>query len=534
MLSGFVRAAPGRIDQVNIAALLTKTAATWPYNPALSLGVETVASYRDFAAQASRLASGLTASLGLNPGDRIAIAMKNDPAFMVVLFGAWIAGLTAVPMNAKLHRKEFAYILENSGARVVFTNKGMDEAVGGLDGEIAALERIVDTGGADFARLLESPPAGLADADPDDAAWIFYTSGTTGRPKGATLTHRNLMAMTMNHLADVDAVTEHDCIIHSAPMSHASGVIGLPHIARAANQVVPQSGGFDPGEIVELVGRYSGVTFFFAPTMVVRLLASPALDGADMSNLKTIVYGGGPMYVADLLQGLERFGQVFVQVYGQGEAPMTITGVPRAMHGDTGHPRYRERLASVGIARTDVEVKVFDEDDNELPPGEIGEVVLRGDVVMKGYWQNPEATAKTLTGGWLHTGDMGAFDTDGFLTLKDRSKDLIISGGTNIYPREIEEVLLTHADVAEVSVVGRPHPEWGEEVIAFVVRAPGQALGEEALNAVCLENIARFKRPKAYRFVEALPKNNYGKVLKTELRDWLAAEPNSEEIKDAV
>jgi long-chain acyl-CoA synthetase len=273
--------------------------------------------------------------------------------------------------------------------------------------------------------------------------------------------------------------------------------------------------------------------------MVVRLLASPALEGADMANLKTIVYGGGPMYVADLLRGLERLGPVFVQIFGQGEAPMTITGTPRAMHVDTGHPRYLERLASVGIARTDVEVKVFDAEDRELPPGEIGEVVLRGDVVMKGYWENAQATAKALANGWLHTGDMGAFDADGFLTLKDRSKDMIISGGTNIYPREIEEVLLTHAAVAEVSIVGRPHPDWGEAVIAFIVReaaapADGSAVDEAALDALCLENIARFKRPKEYRFVAALPKNNYGKVLKTELRAWLAAEDREEEQKDAV
>jgi acyl-CoA synthetase (AMP-forming)/AMP-acid ligase II len=310
----------------------------------------------------------------------------------------------------------------------------------------------------------------------------------------------------------VDAICETDCIIHAAPMSHASGCVGLAHVARGANQVVPPSGGFDPGEIVELVGHYPGVTFFFAPTMVVRLLASPALEGADMANLKTIVYGGGPMYVADLLRGLERLGPVFVQIFGQGEAPMTITGTPRAMHVDTGHPRYLERLASVGIARTDVEVKVFDAEDRELPPGEIGEVVLRGDVVMKGYWENAQATAKALANGWLHTGDMGAFDADGFLTLKDRSKDMI---------------------------VGRPHPDWGEAVIAFIVReaaapADGGAVDEAALDALCLENIARFKRPKEYRFVAALPKNNYGKVLKTELRAWLAAEDQEEEQKDAV
>jgi long-chain acyl-CoA synthetase len=194
------------------------------------------------------------------------------------------------------------------------------------------------------------------------------------------------------------------------------------------------------------------------------------------------------------------------------------------MHADTRHPRYFERLSTVGIPRSGVEVKIFDADDNELPVGEIGEVVCRGDIVMGGYWRNPEATAETLRNGWLHTGDMGSIDVEGFLTLKDRSKDLIISGGSNIYPREIEEVLLCHEGVSEVSVVGRPHPDWGEEVIAFVVNKPGSRVSVQDLDALCLDNIARFKRPKDYRLVDALPKNNYGKVLKTELRKMLAKE----------
>jgi acyl-CoA synthetase (AMP-forming)/AMP-acid ligase II len=308
-------------------------------------------------------------------------------------------------------------------------------------------------------------------------------------------------------------------------MSHGSGLYGMPHVARGANNVTPESGHFDPAETVDLVNRLSGATFFFAPTMVVRLLQSPALGALDRDRLKTIVYGGGPMYVADLLGGIDTLGQKFVQIYGQGEAPMTITGLTRAQHGETRHPRYLERMGSVGAARTDVEVRVVDADGRELPAGEVGEIVCRGDVVMSGYWNDPEASAKALKGGWLHTGDLGAFDADGFLTLKDRSKDMIISGGTNIYPREIEEVLLKHPAVLECSVVGRPHPDWGEEVLAFVVARPDADLDETALDALCLDNIARFKRPKAYRFVDSLPKNNYGKVLKTELREWARKEP---------
>jgi acyl-CoA synthetase (AMP-forming)/AMP-acid ligase II len=275
--------------------------------------------------------------------------------------------------------------------------------------------------------------------------------------------------------------------------------------------VIPESGHFEPAEIYELLEYWPGASFFAAPTMIVRLLASPA--ARSPRKLKTLTYGGAPMYVADCLRAIELFGPRLYQLFGQGEAPMTITGLSQALH------ERKAKLETCGLPRTGVEVRVFDEQDRELPAGEAGEIVTRSDCIMAGYWQNPEATAKAKRGGWLHTGDVGSMDAEGFLTLRDRSKDMIISGGANIYPREIEEILLRHPAVAECSVVGRPHPEWGEEVVAFVVkRGPLQV---SDLDSLCLENIARFKRPREYRFVEALPKNNYGKVLKTELRKQL-------------
>jgi long-chain acyl-CoA synthetase len=262
------------------------------------------------------------------------------------------------------------------------------------------------------------------------------------------------------------------------------------------------------------------MSMFAAPTMVKRLAGDPAVAAADLSHLKTIIYGGAPMYLADLEHALDVFGPRLAQIYGQGETPMTITGLSKADHAERDHPRWRERLQSVGFPRTDVEVRVVDEDDRPLASGEVGEVVVRGGVVMAGYWRQPEATAEALRGGWLHTGDVGSFDDDGFLTLRDRSKDLIISGGMNIYPREVEEALLCHPRVAAAAVVGRPDPEWGESVVAFVV-SEGTAPSTEELDRTCLERIARFKRPKEYRFVDALPTNNYGKVLKRELRELL-------------
>jgi acyl-CoA synthetase (AMP-forming)/AMP-acid ligase II len=229
------------------------------------------------------------------------------------------------------------------------------------------------------------------------------------------------------------------------------------------------------------------------------------------------------MYVSDLKRALAMMGPRLYQLYGQGEAPMTITGLTKAMHAEADHPRYAQRLASAGLARTGVAWKIVDEEGRDVPDGTVGEIVTRSDCVMAGYFNNPEASARALRQGWLWTGDMGARDEEGLLTIKDRSKDMIISGGSNIYPREIEEVLLTHPGVVECAVVSRPHAEWGEEVVAFVVRRRGgmSPVTEGELDVLCLDNIARFKRPKSYRFVEALPKNNYGKILKTELRTAL-------------
>ena len=513
---------------MNQAELLQKAARSFAQRPAVAQGDRVIWNYADLGDRVARCAGALRQDLGLAAGDRVAITMKNAPEYLEVLYAVWHAGLAAVPINAKLHPREFAYILEHSGARVCVATPDLESLIGPLVSEIASLQTVLTTGSDAYHRLFEHGAAGCADTPPEALAWLFYTSGTTGRPKGAMLSQRNLMAMVMNYFADVDAVAPEDCMIHAAPLSHGSGLYALAHVAKGANTVIPESGGFEPAEVLSLIHRWPGASFFFAPTMVTRLIHAPELASADTSNLKTIAYGGGPMYVEDTLLALERLGPKLVQIYGQGESPMTITYLSKAMHQSRDHPRYLERLGATGIARTDVEVRVFDDQDREAAVGEIGEVVCRGDVVMAGYWQNPDASAEALRGGWLHTGDMGAFDQDGFLTLKDRSKDMIISGGTNIYPREVEEVLLRHDGILECSIVGRPHPDWGEEVVAFVVPKPdSNGVDEAVLDALCLEHIARFKRPRSYRFVASLPKNNYGKVLKTELRALLAAEADA-------
>ncbi len=506
---------------MNIAKLLERTSKTYPNHPALAHGTDIVATYRQFAAETVSLAHALRHELGLEKGDRVALIMKNHPEYWISLFAIWHAGLVAVPVNAKLHISEFRYILENSDSRVVFATAELADQIVPLQQDLPALETILSVHEEPYQSFKTGPALDLQDADPDDLAWLFYTSGTTGKPKGAMISHRNILIATLSHLADLAALEPGDAAIHTAPQTHGSGFTGIPTIAKAGIQVTPLSGGFDPAETLELIGHFPNSCFFFAPTMIHRLVSSPAFEGADTGNLKVIVYGGGPMYEADIRRAINALGPKFAQLYGQGEAPMTITGLSTSLIKDETHPRRSEILASVGTVRTDVEVRIFDEDDNPLPVGEIGEVVVRGDVVMLGYWKNPEATKETLRGGWLHTGDMGCFDEEGFLTLKDRSKDMIISGGTNIYPREIEEALLTHPSVEEISVVGRAHPDWGEEVVAFVVSKPGTPAEPEELDRHCLSQIARFKRPKEYFFVTELPKNNYGKVLKTELRERL-------------
>lgn len=500
---------------INVAHLLARTAQTYPLRPALARGERMLANYAELAARVGCLAAGLTARL--QPNDRVALVMTNCPHYVELMFACWHAGLVVVPINAKLHPKELEFILADSGARLCFASADLYPSLAPLS--VRSLEAVIEIDGPAYASLFAATPSGIAPRGADDAAWLFYTSGTTGRPKGVTLTQRNLMAALLNYFSDVDGISPGDAIIHAAPMSHGSGFYMLPHVARAGLNVVPESGGFDPTEIYALLQAHHGVTMFAAPTMVKRLVDHPGAN--DASGLKTLVYGGGPMYVADCKAALRRFGNKLVQIYGQGESPMTISVLDKFLHADAAHPRFEQRLASVGHAFTGVALRIADADDQPLPTGKIGEILVRGDMVMAGYWNNADASAEVLRNGWLHTGDVGSMDADGFLTLHDRSKDVIISGGSNIYPREVEEVLLRHPAVSEVSVVGQADAEWGEIVVAFVV-ARGPIPEPAELDTLCLDNIARFKRPKRYVMIDALPKNDTGKVLKTHLRERLA------------
>ena len=509
---------------MTLAHLLLRQARQRPDSPAILEGAALHATHGQWAARSAGLASRLREA-GLQPGDRVLLFARNHPRYLEVLWGLWWAGLVAVPVNAKLHPREVEWIAANCGARWTFVTSDVAPE------PLARIERQIDLESDEAAALLAPVPdpfaVPLAERDLGDTAWLFYTSGTTGRPKGVMLTHRNLMTMGMGYHVDVDAVCRDDAIAYAAPISHGAGIYAIPHLMAGARHVVPASGGVDPAELFALGRAIGPLSLFAAPTIVGRLVdeaEQQALSPADCAqSLKTIVYGGAPMYVADIQRALRVMGPRFVQIYGQGETPMVGTVLSRADLADTAHPRHLARIASIGVAQTPVRVRVTDAEGRDLPLGEIGEIVVKGDSVMAGYWANPEATAVAVKDGWLFTGDMGALDADGYLTLKDRSKDLIISGGSNIYPREVEETLLHAPGVAEVAVVGEPDAEWGENVVAFVVPQAGAEVTEAALDAHCLAEIARFKRPKRYIFVSALPKNNYGKVLKTELRARLTS-----------
>lgn len=482
---------------MNMFAVLDSAAARFGDRGAVYRGQTPLHTWKELRERALRLAAGLGP-----PGARIAIASENRPEIIELLFAIWAAQCVAVPINYKLHPREMAQILDDSGASLVFASPTIAAGLG-RPAEVIGTEQ--------YSQRLANPAVALPDTDPAAPAWLFYTSGTTGRSKGAMLSHRNLMAMTLAHLADLDDPDENCSLLHGAPMSHGSGLYIPPYVLRGARQVVPESGAFDPDEFLDLCDHHPGSSAFLAPTMVARLVDT---GRARPRNLRALIYGGGPMYLDGLKKAMAAFGPVFAQLYGQGEAPMTITGLRRADH-ESGDDAV---LGSVGYARSGVEVAVLRQDGTRAAIDEIGEIVCRGDVVMTGYWNNPGATADTVRGGWLYTGDMGSFDRRGYLTLRDRSKDVVISGGSNIYPREVEEVLLEHPGVAEAAVVGTPDPEWGEIVVAFIV---GAARADD-LDAHLLDRIARFKRPKRYVYLDEMPKNSYGKVLKRELRARLA------------
>ncbi len=509
---------------MNLAVLLSRAARAHPDKPALVQG-DRILDYREFNRRTGRLAGALR-DLGVGEGDRVAILQHNAPPFLETLFALFRLGAVAVPLNVRLHPREVRYILEHSLATAVihgdFFKPRIPQARRGT-----SVRHWISTGSpasADslgYESLLAQAPVLLADADleEDALAWLFYTSGTTGKPKGAMLSHRNLLAMTMSFFADHYVPDETDVALHAAPLSHGSGLYALPLVARAVTNILHDSVGFIPARVFEEITRWKVTLIpFLAPTQIKRLAEEPIGPGHDLSSLRAIAWGGAPMYVEDARRAAARFGPILTELYGLGESPMTITALSRrAMAAEL---EKAPALLTAGLPRTDVEIRIVNEAGQPLPAGSAGEVLVRGGVVMKGYWNNPQATAESLRQGWLHTGDLGYLDERGFLYLVDRKNDMILSGGYNIYPREVEEALMEHPQVAEVAVFGVPDPEWGESVKAAVrPRDPQAPPSVRELIAFCRERIASFKKPRSVVFVEEIPKNAYGKTLRRELRE---------------
>ena len=496
---------------MNLAGLLRHAAACFPGRPAVTWRDTTI----DYAELERRVAAmdGWLRSVGAGRDTRVALFMDNRLEYLVAMFATWRSGATVVPCNARLTTDELAFLVGDAGATIVLTDDAHEQtatAAAGASGNAATVGVV----GVD--RLEGPPPPHEADVDPSDVAWIFYTSGTTGHPKGAMLSHAVLHFVTVSWLADLTPLDETDVTLHAAPLSHGAGFHAIAATARAAHQVITPTPSFDPAGVLALVDEHGVTNTWMVPTQIV-MLTDAAPDDVVLPTLEYVVYGGAPMTPAATQRALDRFGPVFVQLYGQGETPMTATVLRRQDH----RP---DALGSAGRARPGVDVRIMKENGELAPPDTVGEVVVRGPSVMSGYWNRPEASAETLRGGWLHTGDLGRITDDGLLHLLDRTKDMIISGGSNVYAVEVEQVLSAHPDVADVAVVGVPDDLWGELVVAVVVPATDDdsPLDTAALEAHCRAALAGYKIPRRWEQVETLPRNAYGKVLKRELRGELS------------
>jgi len=501
---------------MNLASWLVEIADKHPKNEALLKGEYCSADYATFRARSSSISDYLENVLGLKKGDRVAIFSANSTEYLEIIYAVWFLGGVVVPINSKLHINEALWIINDSGSKVLFTD---EKNIFNNQVSTHLKPTIISITEKSFYELyLFSSNRIPVKINKNDLVWLFYTSGTTGSPKGVMLSSKNLQAMVKGYLSDVDTVSPSDTSLYAAPMSHGAGLYNVIFVKLGARHSVPISGRFAPLEVLKLSLKLKRVCMFLAPTMVNRLVREAEKNMSSAEGIRTIIYGGGPMYLADIIHAVKIMGPRFVQIFGQGECPMAISALKRDEILDRESWNWRERVSSVGRKQSVVDVAIKGSNGNVLPVNHIGEICVFGAPVMLGYWNNPTSTVVTLIDGWLKTGDLGRIDPNGYIMLEGRSKDLIISGGSNIYPREVEDVLLQCPNVIEASVVGKMDPEWGEIVVAFIV---GTEITFDDLDLFCIEKISRFKRPREYIFLDSLPKNNYGKVLKKELRNLL-------------
>lgn len=510
----------------NLATLLAQTAALFPQRPGLIQG-ERSWTWRELNDRVDALVQGLR-SLGMQPGDKLLVQSRNNAALFESCWAAFRLGAVWVPTNFRLTPPEVAYLGQSSEATVMLAEDCFAAHVDAVKEAAPRLRHVVTIGrprdGEIGYETLVNGHLGAATAPAEVTAdtplWFFYTSGTTGRPKAAKLTHGQMAFVVTNHLADlIPGTTETDCSIAVAPLSHGAGIHALLNVARGAPTVLLPSDGLDPEVFWQLVETHRVSNVFTVPTIVKMLVEHPAVDRFDHSSLRYVIYAGAPMYRADQKRALQKLGPVLVQYFGLGEVTGCITVLPPSMHAaDDADPN--ANIGSCGRPRTGMEVAILDEQLQPVPAGTVGEICCRGPAVFAGYFNNPEATEKALRGGWFHTGDLGRLDERGLLYITGRESDMYISGGSNVYPREVEEVLLTHPGVAEVAVLGVPDPKWGEVGVAVVVASePG--LSADALLHHLEGRCAKYRWPRHVFFWDALPKSGYGKVTKKEVRQRL-------------
>ena len=511
---------------MNLAHIATQNARRLPAHPAFIWG-EKALDWAEIDAQVSALAAGLKAR-GIGKGDRLLVHSKNCDAMFVSMFATFRLGAVWVPTNFRLLPDEVAYLATASGAKGFLCHGDFPEHAAAVAAASPAPDFIWRIGsgafgedevGAVIARHRGEKVENAA-VEHDDPCWFFFTSGTTGRSKAAVLTHGQMGFVITNHLCDlVPGSTEKDASLVVAPLSHGAGVHQLMISARGATSILLPTERFDIDEAYRLIAKHRVSNIFTVPTILKMLVEHPAADQHDHSSLRYIIYAGAPMYREDQKAALKKLGKVIVQYFGLGEVTGNITVLPPALHEAEDGPN--ARIGTCGFERTGMQVQIQDDEGKEVEPGVQGEICVIGPAVFAGYYDNPEANAKSFRNGWFRTGDLGHMDAQGFVYITGRASDMYISGGSNIYPREIEEKILTHPAIAEVAVLGVPDPVWGEIGIAVCVNRPGQNATEAEIADFLGPKIARYKMPKRFLFWDALPKSGYGKVPKRLVKDEL-------------
>ncbi|MBR3371313.1 MAG: acyl-CoA synthetase [Rhodobacteraceae bacterium] len=507
---------------MNLSHLLTESARRLGAAVGFVWGGDTW-TWAEMDARASAFAHALAHDYGVTKGDRILVQSANCNQMLEAMFACWRIGAIWVPANYRLSPDDLAGLAQSSGARGLICGAQFPDHAAACT---SLVEFTIAIGSAPFAqdydalvaRHIGQIPVPVA-VQRDDPAWFFFTSGTTGKPKAAVLTHGQLAFVVTNHLCDLMPDTgPDDASLVVAPLSHGAGIHQLAQVAHGVKTILPSGAGFDPAEIWALVAQWRVTNMFTVPTIVKLLVEHDAVDLHDHSSLRHVIYAGAPMYRADQVRALQKLGPVLVQYFGLGEVTGNITVLPPCHHhlDDTSM-----RIGTCGFARTGMQVQIQDEHGNELPFGQTGEIAVIGPAVFAGYFNNPDANAKSFRNGWFLTGDLGHMDAQGFVYLTGRASDMYISGGSNIYPREIEEKLLLHPDLSEVAVLGIPDQVWGEVGMAVCVPRTGAAPSPEALLEWLGPKLPRYKMPRHMVFWDALPKSGYGKITKKMIHEEL-------------